>query len=166
MRHIGLALGIVTLALAATVPTHDAFAKSYNADGVSTVTADKSVVYKLGADHTVVLSNDEQTVATKKKSSPLNKASGSCFGMMEMKAGATTGGGYCSMIDAKGKSVLLSWTATASDEKGVPSGEWKVAGGEGRWSTAQGSGTWHGADVTKDGKTTHVNNITGEITMK
>ena len=166
MKHIAPTIGVFALAIAATLPAHAAFAKSTNAEGVSTVTADKSVVYKLAPDHTVVLSNDEQTVATKKKSSPLNKASGSCFGMMDMKAGATTGGGYCSMVDAKGKSVLLSWTVTASDDKGVPSGEWKVAGGEGRWKTAEGSGTWHGEDITKDGKTTHVNNITGEITMK
>jgi len=166
MRYIGWAACVSALAFAAIVPTHAAFAKTYSADGVSTVTTDKSDVHKLAADHTVVLSSDEQTVATKKKNSPLNKASGSCFGMMDMKAGATTGSGYCSMIDAKGKSLLLSWTATASDDKGMPSGDWKLVGGEGRWSTAQGSGTWHGADITKDGKTVHTNTITGDITMK
>lgn len=133
---------------------------------MSTVTADKSVVHKLGPDRTVVLSNDEQTIATKKKSNPLNKASGSCLGMMEMKAGATTGNGYCSFVDANGVSLLLSWTATASDDKGVPSGEWTLVGGDGPWGTAEGNGTWSGKDITKGGKTTHVNNITGEITME
>ncbi len=167
MNHISLASGVFAIAFATSLSAH----AGIFGDGASKLEAqatvdDNSAVHKLSPDHVVVLSMSEQTMTAKKKKSPFNKASGPCFGMIDLKPNVTTGNGYCVMKDTKGQSFVIAWTATDENEKGESSGNWTLNGGQGRWSDAKGGGTWQFETVSTNGKPKRINKITGEFTMK
>ncbi len=94
---------------------------------------------------------------------PLEGASGPCFGAVEIKAGAVSGGGRCVYDTASGEKAVMIWTAMGMGADGALTGEWSVSGGTGAWASASGSGTFSSLTNPETGKFT--NTISGEITM-
>ncbi len=89
---------------------------------------------------------------------PLDGATGECFGAAAMVAGKMTGDGYCVYRDAGGDSITLRWwMANAA----APRGYWQFTGGTGMWAGAVGGGQW--VDTPGEAENTGLSHVTGSV---
>jgi len=122
----------------------------------------KNVTYELARGHTVIMAMSEQTFRADAASGPLHGAAGACFGEVELKGRSASGDGYCKWADPAGRSILMAWDVSGTDEAGMMFGRWLLIGGEGKWASASGTGTWQHA---RKGETL-TNRVTGTIALK
>ncbi|MCG8560988.1 MAG: hypothetical protein MI824_14385 [Hyphomicrobiales bacterium] len=149
--------------VACIAPPDGAAARSHSADGQASVLS-KSVTYQVSPDHTVIMSMSEQAFTAKDASSPLNNATGPCFGEVALKGKSATGDGYCTWTDGEGQAILIAWEVAGTDDKGQLFGKWLLIGGKGKWTSASGGGNWQFAPTDTENRL--VNSLTGTIAFK
>lgn len=94
---------------------------------------------------------------------PMNGMSGPCFGAMEVKGGAVSGGGRCLYTDADGDTVSMQWTPEKMGEDGAIMGVWSVSGGTGKWMEASGGGEFSSRTDQTSGE--NVNTVSGAVML-
>ncbi|WP_428649170.1 hypothetical protein [Roseibium sp.] len=132
--------------LALTVFTGPALADTVNFDFIAK-TKQSSVPYMTGTGEGVIHLASEW-LPIEAQGTPLDGATGSCFGTAAMAAGRMTGDGYCSYTDTAGEMVTLRWWL-ANTEKAA--GYWQFIGGTGKWASAVGGGRWLDMPGEKEG---------------
>lgn len=138
--------------------------QSYSNDGVGTAMS-KSMVHMIGEGHMVMqIHSTYSNLATSDASNPLNGATGPCFGSVEIKAGALTGGGHCVYTDTQGDMAVLTWSAQQLGQGGSNMGAWQLMGGSGKYAGASGGGQYDAATNPDTGAQT--NTVTGSITLR
>ena len=95
---------------------------------------------------------------------PMNKVTGPCFGVMEIRGGAVEGNGVCVLKGLEGDQVILGWTARRMDPKGQIHGYWTVNSGTGLWLQSSGGGTFASSVNRANGTAT--NTIKGAVTLR
>lgn len=162
MKRIRTWLTAATL-LACVAPLDEAASGEHSADGRAAV-LNKSVRFEVSKDHTVIMSMNEQAFLAKDKTSPLNNATGPCFGEVALKGKSASGDGYCTWTDGDGETILIAWDVSGTDEKGQLFGKWLLIGGKGKWTSASGGGTWQFAPTDVENRL--INSLTGTIALK
>ena len=94
---------------------------------------------------------------------PMNGMTGPCFGAMEVKGAAVTGGGRCLYTDADGDMVSMQWTPEAMAADGAVTGSWSVSGGTGKWMDASGEGTFSSLANPDTGES--ANSVIGKVML-
>mgnify|MGYP006303926459 CR=1 FL=1 len=124
----------------------------------------KNTPHALGEAHILVQMHTEYEDFTfEAEGHPMTGMSGPCFGAIEIKAGAVSGGGKCLYTDAEGEMVAMDWTAGAMDPSGVMTGTWAVSGGTGKWMAASGEGTFSSMTNQETGE--NANTVSGTLMM-
>ena len=124
----------------------------------------KNTPHALGEAHILVQMHTEYEDFTfEAEGHPMTGMSGPCFGAIEMKAGAVSGGGKCLYTDAEGDMVTMDWMAGAMDPSGVMTGTWAVSGGTGKWMAASGEGTFSSMTNQETGE--NANTVSGTLMM-
>lgn len=95
---------------------------------------------------------------------PMNRLSGPCFGVLEIRGGAVEGNGVCVLDGLEGDRVLLGWVARRVDPWGQVIGYWTVNSGTGLWLQASGGGTFTSSINRANGTAT--NTIKGAVTLR
>mgnify|MGYP006293289455 FL=1 len=124
----------------------------------------KNTPHALGEAHILVQMHTEYEDFTfEAEGHPMTGMSGPCFGAIEIKAGAVSGGGKCLYTDAEGEMVTMDWTAGAMDPSGAMTGTWAVSGGTGKWMAASGEGTFSSMTNQETGE--NANTVSGTLMM-
>ncbi|NNU81953.1 hypothetical protein HMH01_16065 [Halovulum dunhuangense] len=138
-------------------------AASFNAPATGTAT-ETSIAYQVSDGHVVVHNMSQYTaMLTADPENPMNGAAGPCFGVIEFRQGAVSGGGKCVYTDQGGDHMVIGWAATAVAETGATTGTWTLEGGSGKYLGSSGGGAFQTTGPGPDG--TETNAITGEITL-
>lgn len=141
-----------------------AAAEAFTSDGEASGTA-KTEVFEFTEDHRIVNSRvDYAKFEMTDPTHPMNKLSGPCFGVTEMRGGAVEGNGVCVLNGLEGDQVLLGWTARRIDPRGRVHGYWTVNAGKGLWLQASGGGTFTSEINPANGTAT--NTIRGAVTLR
>jgi len=111
----------------------------------------------------VQMHTDYEAFAFEAEGHPMTGMSGPCFGAIEIKAGAVSGGGKCLYTDAEGEMVTMDWMAEGMDASGAMTGSWAVSGGTGKWMAASGTGTFSSLTDPETGES--ANTVTGKLMM-
>lgn len=155
------AFAIIAVAMSTAT---QAFAAAFVSDGVATGQS-KSEITEFSADHMIMNTRTNYTkLEMEDPSNPMNKLSGSCFGVMEIRGGAVQGNGVCVLDGLEGDRVLLGWTARRIDPQGQVHGYWTVNSGTGLWLQASGGGTFTSKVNPANGAAT--NTLKGAITLR
>ncbi len=148
---------------AAILAVTPAFAETFSSGAVGTGTSSNEPV-PIAEGHIVMRTSASYSMFEVAAGHPLEGASGPCFGAVEIKGGAVSGGGNCVYDTASGDKAVMVWTATGLGADGALTGDWSVSGGSGAWSGASGGGTFSSLTNPETGK--FVNTITGDITVE
>ena len=124
----------------------------------------KATPHTVAEDHMVMQMHTEyESFAFEAEGHPMNGMSGPCFGAIEIKAGAVSGGGKCLYTDADGEMVTMDWMAGALAPSGAMTGTWAVSGGTGKWMAASWEGTF--STITNPETGESANTVSGTLMM-
>jgi hypothetical protein len=115
---------------------------SFDAAAVGTG-INRSEAFEITDTHAVALGVDTyDDIATEDADSPMNGASGPCFGKLEFREDGAAGDGYCTFNDRAGARFVIRWTVTGRSDGGELEGDWSLIGGAGPWVGSAGGGTF------------------------
>ncbi|KZY31617.1 hypothetical protein A3731_23285 [Roseovarius sp. HI0049] len=159
MKRILTAAAIATL-----LATGHATAQAYTSDGTATGQSQTEVI-EAGADHQFMnVRATYNRFEMEDSSNPMNKLSGPCFGVLEVRGGAVEGNGVCVLDGLEGDRVTLGWNARRRDPQGNIHGYWHISSGSGRWLQASGGGTFSSNVNPANGTAT--NTLRGAVTLR
>ena len=152
------------IALAAVLAVCPALAAAGAIDAAGTAKGQSTTTMtQISEGHMVMNANTEFSgFAAADPGNPMNNMSGPCFGAVEVKMGAASGGGLCDWTDGTDR-ALISWMAESIDAEGRMYGAWSVKGGTGPWANASGGGMFTSLTDRSTGATE--NTVTGAISL-
>ncbi|MEQ8292958.1 MAG: hypothetical protein RIA08_12200 [Roseovarius sp.] len=151
-------------AIAALLAAGHATAQAYTSDGTARGQSQTEVI-EVGADHQFMnVRATYNRFEMEDSTNPMNKLSGPCFGVLEVRGGAVEGNGVCVLDGLEGDRVTLGWNARRRDPQGNIHGYWHISSGSGLWLQASGGGTFMSSVNPANGTAT--NTLRGAVTLR
>ncbi|MEQ8898414.1 MAG: hypothetical protein RID23_15110 [Roseovarius sp.] len=155
---------ITAAAIATLLATGHATAQAYTSDGTAKGQSQTEVI-EVGADHHFMnVRATYNRFEMEESTNPMNKLSGPCFGVLEVRGGAVEGNGVCVLDGLEGDRVTLGWNARRRDPQGNIHGYWHISSGSGLWLQASGGGTFRSNVNPANGTAT--NTLRGAVTLR
>lgn len=150
--------------IAALCAAGHANAQAYTSDGTAKGQSTTEVI-EVGGDHMFMnIRTTYNSFEMEDSTNPMNKLSGPCFGVLEVRGGAVEGNGVCVLDGLEGDRVTLGWNARRRDPQGNIHGYWHISSGSGRWLQASGGGTFMSNVNPANGTAT--NTLRGAVTLR